>query len=137
MNPLLASVFKLRSGEQKTQSGPGLSNTLNRVMHAPLEAILGNEITLPPLPKKMRLEPLSAMGCDPIKESSFNQDDCGPVEIPNVLQGEVARLQPQFKVSLDPGMDTILSFHFGGKFVEKTVLGVLSPSKLNIATCVL
>jgi len=102
MNPLLASVFKLRSGEQKTQSGPGLSNTLNRVMHAPLEAILGNEITLPPLPKKMRLEPLSAMGCDPIKESSFNQDDCGPVEIPNVLQGEVARLQPQFKVSLDP-----------------------------------
>jgi len=94
MNPLLESVFRLRSSEQKSQAGPGLSHALNRSMRAPLEAIFGNDITLPPLPKKMR------MGSDALTAQSSHEESTP--EIPDVLQGEVARLQPQFKVSLDP-----------------------------------
>jgi len=94
MNPLLESVFRLRSSEQKSQAGQGLSHALNRSMRAPLVAIFGNDITLPPLPKKMR------MATDALTAQS-NHDDTTP-DIPDVLQGEVARLQPQFKVSLDP-----------------------------------
>lgn len=93
MNPLLESVCRLRSNEQKNHSGPALSHTLNRSMRAPLEAIFGNDITLPPLPKKLRLADTS------LAIQSAHEDS---PDIPDVLQGEVARLQPQFKVSLDP-----------------------------------
>ena len=56
-----------------------------------LQAIYGTEITLPPLPKKRKLEE--------DEESDDDEDEGG---VPDVIQGEIARLQRQFRVTLDP-----------------------------------
>ena len=100
MNPLLDAIIKLRSAEQKNQTGPSMNHTLNRSIRSPLESIIGSEISLPPLPKKQR----SADASD-----SQNFEGNYSVDISDVLQGEVARLQPQFKVSLDPAQPTHFS----------------------------
>ena len=88
MNPLLESVCRLRSAEQKSQCGPALSHTLNRSMRAPLEAIFGNDITLPPLPKKIRMSDAAAVtaaaSSSTVVQASL--DDSSP-DIPDVLQG--------------------------------------------------
>lgn len=62
---------------------PVVNHTLQRTFGPCLEALFGPEIkNLPPL-KKQKIEEL-------------------PSEIPDVLQGEIARLDQRFKVSLDP-----------------------------------
>jgi len=109
MNPLLDAIFKLRNAEQKNQTGSSLNHTLNRSLRAPLEAVFGTEITLPPLPKKMRKT--ASSGIDDLSENNISGSGAvnNQVDIPDVLQGEVARLQPQFKVSLDPAQPTHFS----------------------------
>ncbi|XP_012142165.1 mediator complex subunit 15 isoform X1 [Megachile rotundata] len=63
---------------------PVVNHTLQRTFGPCLEALFGPEIkNLPPPLKKQKIE-----------ES--------PSEIPDVLQGEIARLDQRFKVSLDP-----------------------------------
>jgi len=115
MNPLLDAIVKLRNAEQKNQTGTSLNHTLNRSLRAPLEAVFGSEISLPPLPKKMRRADYSSSSDDVIGEPrhSTSTMSAAPslVEIPDVLQGEVARLQPQFKVSLDPAQPAHFSAH--------------------------
>ncbi|XP_015184817.1 PREDICTED: mediator of RNA polymerase II transcription subunit 15 isoform X1 [Polistes dominula] len=62
---------------------PVINHTLQRTFGPCSEALFGPEIkTLPPLNKRKIEEP--------------------PSEIPDVLQGEIARLDQRFKVSLDP-----------------------------------
>ena len=56
-----------------------------------MQAIYGTEITLPPLPKKRKLE-----------EDEEDSDDDDEGGVPDVIQGEIARLQRQFRVTLDP-----------------------------------
>ncbi|KAK1133593.1 hypothetical protein K0M31_011395 [Melipona bicolor] len=67
---------------------PVVNHTLQRTFGPCLEALFGPEIkNLPPPLKKQKIE-----------ES--------PSEIPDVLQGEIARLDQRFKVSLDPAQQT-------------------------------
>lgn len=64
-------------------NSPVINHTLHRTFGPTLEALFGPEIRLvPPLKRKRVEEPTS--------------------EIPDVLQGEIARLDQRFKVSLDP-----------------------------------
>jgi len=75
-NPLLEAVLKSRSSQ-----GPQLNHWLSRTFVPPLNAVVGQEISLPALP---------ASPTDSEEEE----------EIPDVLQGEIARLEPRFKVWL-------------------------------------
>ena len=59
--------------------GPQLNHWLSRTFVPPLNAVVGQEISLPALP---------ASPTDSEEEE----------EIPDVLQGEIARLEPRFKV---------------------------------------
>lgn len=77
LNPLLEAVLKIRN----THSASQLNHSLNRTFLPPLRAVVGQEITLAPLP-------------------ASPPDSEAEDEIPDVLQGEVARLQPRFKVWL-------------------------------------
>jgi mediator of RNA polymerase II transcription subunit 15 len=79
LNPLLEAVLKARPG-----TGAQLNHSLSRTFLPPLRAVVGQEITLAPLP--------------PSPMDSEEED-----EIPDVLQGEIARLQPRFKVWLSAG----------------------------------
>ncbi|XP_059483853.1 mediator of RNA polymerase II transcription subunit 15 isoform X2 [Neocloeon triangulifer] len=75
-NPLLEAV-----GTQL--NSPVINHTLQRTFEPTLEALLGTEIKLmPPPPKRRALEPID--------------------DIPEVLQGEIARLDQRFKVSQNP-----------------------------------
>lgn len=76
-NPLLEAV------NNNLQSSV-INHTLHRTFGPTLEALFGPEIRLVPSLKRKRVE-------EP------------PNEIPDVLQGEIARLDQRFKVSLDPG----------------------------------
>ncbi|GJQ67481.1 MED15 [Trypoxylus dichotomus] len=62
---------------------PVINHTLHRTFGPTLEALFGPEIKLVPPLKKMKVEEPTS-------------------EIPDVLQGEIARLDQRFKVSLDP-----------------------------------
>ena len=73
-NPLLEAVLKSRSSQ-----GPQLNHWLSRTFLPPLNAVVGQEISLPPLPAS---------------PTDSEEED----EIPDVLQGEIARLEPRFKV---------------------------------------
>ena len=76
-NPLLEAV-------SAHLSSPVANHTLQRTFGPSLEALFGPEIkNMPPPLKKQRIE-------EPISE------------IPDVLQGEIARLDQRFKVSVDP-----------------------------------
>jgi mediator of RNA polymerase II transcription subunit 15 len=75
-NPLLEAV------NNNLQSSV-INHTLHRTFGPTLEALFGPEIKLVPPLKKMRTEEPTS-------------------EIPDVLQGEIARLDQRFKVSLDP-----------------------------------
>ncbi|XP_018336602.1 mediator of RNA polymerase II transcription subunit 15 isoform X2 [Agrilus planipennis] len=84
-NPLLEAV-------SNNLQSPVINHTLQRTFGPTLEALFGPEIKLvPPLKRKRVEEPSS--------------------DIPDVLQGEIARLDQRFKVSLDlsqqPGSKTI------------------------------
>ncbi|KAJ8676221.1 hypothetical protein QAD02_012007 [Eretmocerus hayati] len=75
--PLLEVVHQLLQS-------PVANHTLHRTFGPCLEALFGPEIkTLPPPHKKQKTEDSSC-------------------EIPDILQGEIARLDQRFKVSLDP-----------------------------------
>ena len=82
MPMLMEAVISLRASA-KTQPG-SLNHVLQKTLGAPLEATYGSEISLPPLPKKRKV------------------DHAPGSEIPDVIQGEIARLRTQFKVNLDP-----------------------------------
>lgn len=89
VTPLLEAIVKLKNN-QKTALP--LNHALHRTFGAPVEALYGSEISLPPLPKRRRridLEETSHSGVP-------------GVIVPHILQGEIARLQSHFKVSLDP-----------------------------------
>ncbi|XP_069697565.1 mediator of RNA polymerase II transcription subunit 15 isoform X2 [Periplaneta americana] len=76
-NPLLEAV-------NNTLQSPVANHTLQRTFGPCLEALFGPEIKmLPPPLKKKKVEET-------------------PNDIPDVLQGEIARLDQRFKVSLDP-----------------------------------
>ncbi|KAJ9591040.1 hypothetical protein L9F63_027754, partial [Diploptera punctata] len=76
-NPLLEAV-------NNTLQSPVANHTLQRTFGPCLEALFGPEIKmLPPPLKKKKVEET-------------------PIDIPDVLQGEIARLDQRFKVSLDP-----------------------------------
>ena len=93
INPLLDAVIKLINAHQKVAGTPSPSALpLNHTLHrsfAPLEAIYGPEISVPSISEIRK------------SSSSFQpeQEDSG--DIPDVIQGEVAKLQSHFKVSLD------------------------------------
>lgn len=77
-NPLIESILKLRQGGR----GWNLNHSMSTTFLPPMEAVLGPEISLPPLPKTPPLEE--------------------PEEtIPDLLQGEIARLDGRFRVWVD------------------------------------
>ena len=84
--PMLMDAINSLRASSKSQPG-SLNHVLQKTLGAPLEAIYGSEISLPPLPKKKKMDHgHSSQGSD----------------IPDVIQGEIARLRSQFKVNLDP-----------------------------------
>jgi len=93
INPLLDAVIKLINAHQKVAGTPSPSALpLNHTLHrsfAPLEAIYGPEITVPSISEIRK----SSKSFQPEQETSG--------DIPDVIQGEVAKLQSHFKVSLD------------------------------------
>lgn len=89
--PLLEAIVKLKSNQK---SSIPLNHALQMTFGAPVEALYGSDITLPPLPKRRRRIDL--------EEASHSGSSGTGVTVPHVLQGEIARLQSHFKVSLDP-----------------------------------
>jgi mediator of RNA polymerase II transcription subunit 15 len=77
-NPLIDAVLKLQQNA-KDGKGVSLNNSLANTFIPPIETVLGQEISLPPLPRTPPPEPA--------KE-----------RIPDLLQGEIARLDHRFKV---------------------------------------
>merc|ERR1719510_1792981 len=78
-NPLLEAVIKIKQGSNTANLNHALSSTFM----SPAQCLLGSPIGLPPLPAS--------------PEDSEEEE-----EIPDVLQGEIARLEPRFKVWLSP-----------------------------------
>ena len=76
---LLEAVTKI----QKHNGTAHLNHALSSTFLPPCQSFLGSPITLPLLP--------------PSPDVSDDEED-----IPNVLQGEIARLEPRFKVTLSP-----------------------------------
>ena len=83
LNPLLEAVINIR----KNNSTAHLNHALSSTFLPPCQSFLGSPISLPPLP--------------PSPDVSDDEED-----IPNVLQGEIARLEPRFKVWLSPSQPT-------------------------------
>ena len=77
-NPLIESILKMK----KTGKDWDLNNSLSNAFLPPIHAVMGPRISLPPLPRT------------PPGEENEEQ-------IPDILQGEIARLDPRFKVWLD------------------------------------
>ena len=93
INPLLDAVIKLISAQQKVAGPPSSALPLNHTLHrtfTPLEAIFGPEISVPSISEIRK------------SRSNFQPENETSHDIPDVIQGEVARLQSHFKVSLDP-----------------------------------
>ena len=88
LNPLLEAVIKVRQNNNTAHLNHALSSTFL----PPSRIFLGTPISLPPLP--------------PSPDVSDDED-----EIPHVLQGEIARLEPRFKVTLSPGQPAGTKFH--------------------------
>ncbi len=81
INPLLEAIINLRNTKQQP-----INHALQKTFAAPLEAIYGSEISLPPLPKRRRQDP----------------DDAFDSVVSPVIEGEVAQLQKQFHVTVNP-----------------------------------
>ncbi len=77
-NPLIDAVLRLQQNA-KDGKGVSLNNSLANTFIPPVEAILGQEISLPPLPRT------------PPPETPKER-------IPDLLQGEIARLDARFRV---------------------------------------
>lgn len=84
-NPLVEAV------STNLQSSLG-NHTLQRTFRPCLEALIGPDIKNLPTPAK---QPRLAV------EESMGSSSSGSQEIPHILQGEIARLDQKFKVSLD------------------------------------
>ncbi|XP_054282652.1 mediator of RNA polymerase II transcription subunit 15-like [Macrosteles quadrilineatus] len=86
--PTLREQHPLLEALQTHLQSPVLNHTLQRTFGPCLEALFGSDIKMlpPPLKKKKLEEPVD--------------------DIPEVLQGEIARLDQRFKVSLDPTQQT-------------------------------
>ena len=78
-NHKLGYIEEIRIVYLPRPQGPQLNHWLSRTFVPPLNAVVGQEISLPALP---------ASPTDSEEEE----------EIPDVLQGEIARLEPRFKV---------------------------------------
>ena len=78
-NPLLEAVIKVK----QSSNTANLNHSLSSTFMSPAQCLLGSPIGLPPLPPS----------------PSVSEDE---EEIPDVLQGEIARLEPRFKVWLSP-----------------------------------
>ncbi|XP_075211650.1 mediator complex subunit 15 isoform X2 [Lycorma delicatula] len=82
--PTLREQHPLLEALSSHLQSPLINHTLQRTFGPCLDALFGSDIKmLPPLVKKKKLEE-------------------APDDIPEVLQGEIARLDQRFKVSLDP-----------------------------------
>jgi len=90
VNPLFEAIVSLRA---KGQPQGQMNHVLQKTFGAPLESIYGTEISLPPLPKKRKLE----SSRETAAATSATTGD-----VPDIVQGEIARLRSQFKVNLDP-----------------------------------
>ncbi|XP_040565576.1 uncharacterized protein MED15 isoform X2 [Lepeophtheirus salmonis] len=93
INPLLESVVKLHKQLQQPNASSAyvpLNHSLQRTLGAPLETMYGPDIGPPVYTRKRKLL------------SKKKRDGNESSNIPDVLQGEIARLQPHFKVNLDP-----------------------------------
>ena len=103
INPLLDAVIKLMSAQQKMSgSASPLNHTLHRTF-APLEALFGPEISVPPISEVRKCQTYQYQsGYSSSSNETTNGNEAVYDDIPDVLQGEVARLQSHFKVSLDP-----------------------------------
>lgn len=95
INPLLESIIKLKN-QRIAGSSLSLNHSLHRTFGAPLEAISGAEMSLP-LPSKRRRR--SPEVCGTVS---------GEYELSDIIQGEVAKLQSRFKVSLDSSQALLL-----------------------------
>ena len=91
INPILDSVLKLKNQKFANVHSSLLNHTLHSTFGPPLEAINGPEITISP-PTKRRKGP-----------HMDHQD-----ELSDHIQGEVAQLHSQFKVTLDASQALIL-----------------------------
>ena len=78
-NPLLEAVIKIK----QSSNTASLNHSLSTTFMSPAQCLLGSPIGLPPLPAS---------------PSESEEEE----EIPDVLQGEIARLEPRFKVWLSP-----------------------------------
>ena len=87
-NPLLDAIVTVRQSGRATAPNM-LNNTLAKTFLPPMQAVLGPEICLPPLPPT---PPPRAGGSGGLMET----DD----ELSDLLQGEVARLDSRFRVWL-------------------------------------
>lgn len=81
LNPLLEAVVKIKQNSNTAHLNHALTNTFMPTCHS----FMGSPISLPPLP------PSPALSDDEEEEG-----------VPDVLQGEIARLEPRYKVWLDP-----------------------------------
>jgi len=81
LNPLLEAVIKTRQGSNTSN----LNHALSTAVRPGLDSLLGRAITVP--------------GSQQEPESEEEEDE----EVPDVLQGEIARLEPRYKVWISPG----------------------------------
>lgn len=82
VNPFLVSIGKIAQTDE-------LNHVLQDMLGPPLHALLGSDITLPTMSERYQSDRVEYAEV----ESSF---------VPDVLQGEIARLHSHFKVTLDP-----------------------------------
>ncbi|XP_063700460.1 mediator of RNA polymerase II transcription subunit 15 [Culicoides brevitarsis] len=84
-NPLLEAI----SANMQT---PLANHTLQRTFRPCLESLFGSDIKTIPLPSRLKRMKL---------EEDTQNEESGP-EISHILQGEIARLDSKFKITLDP-----------------------------------
>jgi len=91
-NPLLEAV-------NESMQSPFASHTLQRTFRPCIESLFGPDIRNLPPPVRRSRSPLQA------------QPGAGP-EVSHILQGEIARLDPKFKITMDP------SAQYGSKTIK-------------------
>ena len=89
-NPLVEAVLTVRQSGRAAAAPNVLNNALARTFLPPMAAVLGPEICLPALPPTP----------PPMETEAEEEEEGGGVVVPDLLQGEVARLDPRFRVWL-------------------------------------
>ncbi len=95
VNPLLDAIIKLKNPRIAGGQNPMLNHSLHRTFGLPIESVCGTDITLPPPVKRRRKSP------DVGEAVAIEAADDGFVSLPDVVQGEIARLKSRFKVDID------------------------------------